>query len=467
MDGVDAQRSRVPIWQVLAPSRWAIATRSAAVSAVVVIASLALTAAILLALLYGALMSSEDDVTAARAADIVASLQSDAPSELDDVLMATDQPLTAIQIVGQDGQVLRSSADAPAEPLLPPSDVPQGVSRGLSGVDATGHDLRISAQSTDTAAGTYTVLVAADTAAAKSTVKSAAVLLVAIAPLVLAETATTNYLLVKRSLRSVDQIRSRVADISASDLTGRVPVPETRDEIAALATTMNEMLARIEAGHAVQRRFVGDASHELRSPLAGIISTLEVVEAHPNLLNYDLVVGALLPEAHRMKALIDDLLLLARADEQALTRRTNTVDLEQLISAETARLRAATSLTVNGHADDIRIPGDEIALSRMLRNLLDNAARHARSQIEVTAQTRDGSAVIIVTDDGPGIPEDDQVRVFDRFVRLDTDRSRHGGGSGLGLAIVAEIVESHDGTVSVDTSPAGGARVTVTLPFHR
>src|SRR6185312_11911178 len=132
------------------------------------------------------------------------------------------------------------------------------------------------------------------------------------APIVIGVSALATYLLVRRSMQSVDDIRSRVADITTSDLTGRVPVPGSRDEIAALAVTMNEMLARVEAGHTAQQRFVGDASHELRSPLTTIISALEMAVTHPELLSGELAAGTLIPEAQRMKALIDDLLLLAR-----------------------------------------------------------------------------------------------------------------------------------------------------------
>ena len=174
--------------------------------------------------------------------------------------------------------------------------------------------------------GRYTILVGEGSATIASTVRTVVVALAIAAPFVIAVSAAATYLLVRRSMRSVDEIRSRVADISTSDLTGRVPVPGSRDEIAALAVTMNEMLARIEAGHTAQQRFVGDASHELRSPLTTIISALEVAVAHPEVLSADLATGTLMPEALRMKALIDDLLLLARADERGLTwpARTST-----------------------------------------------------------------------------------------------------------------------------------------------
>ncbi len=451
---------------MFAPSRWAIATRSAVVSAVAVCVSLALATLILLALLYGSLVTSIDDVCGARATDIGAALRSAGPSELDGALLATGSPVTAIQIIAADGTIVAHSADAPVVPMVPAARIGPNLAKGLMGPGASGPSLRICGEVADTAYGRYTVLVAVDSRSVNAAVKSAAVLLMVVAPLVLSETAFLSFMLVKRSLQSVDAIRARVAAISVSDLTGRVPVPDTRDEIAALASTMNEMLSRIEAGHTAQRRFVGDASHELRSPLATIISALEVVESHPHLLDHDLAVGMLLPQAHRMKALVDDLLLLARADEQALSRRRGAVKLGDLLSAEAAMTGCATPLTV--HIDgEIIVRGDQIGLSRIVRNLLDNAARHARSRIVVTAHIRDSHAVITISDDGPGIPETDRQRVFDRFVRLDADRSRRSGGAGLGLAIVAEIVATHNGTVRVDSGPEGGAQVTVTLPVQR
>jgi signal transduction histidine kinase len=291
------------------------------------------------------------------------------------------------------------------------------------------------------------------------------VVLAVAAPFVIAVSGAATYLLVRRSMRSVDEIRSRVADISASDLTERVPVPGSRDEIAALAVTMNEMLARIEAGHAAQQRFVGDASHELRSPLTTIISALEVAVTHPELLDADLATGTLIPEAQRMKALIDDLMLLARADERGLTVANDDVDLDDLATAEVERLRRETSLDVRADISPARLTGDAEALSRVLRNLLDNAARHASSRVEVDLRPGGGFVLVGVADDGPGIPAVDRSRVFDRFVRLDQDRSRNAGGTGLGLAIVREIVVAHGGTVSIDDRVGGGTVVSLQLPL--
>jgi len=283
------------------------------------------------------------------------------------------------------------------------------------------------------------------------------------APVVIAVSAAATYLLVRRSMRSVDDIRSRVAAITTSDLTERVPVPDSRDEIAALAVTMNEMLARVEAGHTAQQRFVGDASHELRSPLTTIISALEVAEAHPDLLNAEMAEHTLMPEAQRMRSLIDDLLLLARADEQGWNIRHEDVDLDDLVVGEVERVRRAHALELTVTLTPARVSGDPAALTRVLRNLLDNAARHATSVIEVDLSQVGTAVVLTIGDDGPGIPGPDRLRVFDRFVRLDEGRSRGAGGTGLGLAIVSEIVAAHLGQVRIEDRPGVGTRAVVEL----
>jgi signal transduction histidine kinase len=238
-----------------------------------------------------------------------------------------------------------------------------------------------------------------------------------------------------------------------------------RDEIFTLATTMNEMLSRLESGQAAQRRFVADASHELRSPLSTVISALEVGVAHPELLDDRLAVDTLLPEARRMQALVDDLLLLARADEQGLALRRTDTDLDDLADTEVTRLRRETTLEVHADLAPTRLVADSGALSRVLRNLLDNAARHAASRVEVALRPEDGQARLTVADDGPGIAEADRVRVFERFVRLDTNRSRGAGGAGLGLAIVFEIVAAHGGGVHIDDRAGGGTAMIVQLPL--
>jgi signal transduction histidine kinase len=164
-----------------------------------------------------------------------------------------------------------------------------------------------------------------------------------------------------------------------------------------------------------------------------------------------------------MQALVDDLLLLARADERGLAVREDEVNLDLLAENETARLRRETELAIEISTEEVVVVGDAGDLARVLRNVLDNAVQHAKSAIEIVVERRSDEAVLTVADDGPGIPAEDRARAFDRFVRLDSARSRDGGGSGLGLAIVAEIVSAHGGTVGIDDRPGGGTRVSIVL----
>jgi signal transduction histidine kinase len=444
---------------------WGISARSAFVSASVVLVALVVAGAGLAIILYRSLLSGVDDAAAGRVHDIVSALQSDPAADLDAALITTDQRIVAVQVIDGAGAGVRHSPGAPATPLIGPSTIGTSLQLGLPDHASPDGDMRISGQTVDGRSGRFTILVGAGSEAVESTVKTVLVLLAGAAPIVIAVSAAATYLLVGRSLRSVDAIRTRVADITTSDLTERVPVPTNFDEIAALAVTMNEMLARIEAGHDAQRRFVGDASHELRSPVTAILSALDVAAAHPEFLNEELATSTLRPEAQRMESLVEDLLLLARADERGLTLRRKDVDLDDVASSEMGRLLRETAFTVDADLVPTRLIGDPGGLSRVLRNLLENAARNATSRVELRVRPDGANAVVTVADDGPGIPEADRARVFDRFVRLDSDRSRSGGGTGLGLAIVSEVVAAHGGSVTVGERPGGGALVTVQLPL--
>ncbi|RPF33259.1 cell wall metabolism sensor histidine kinase WalK [Streptomyces sp. TLI_185] len=235
--------------------------------------------------------------------------------------------------------------------------------------------------------------------------------------------------------------------------------------LAAAATwaAVGLALRRVARAEAAQRRFVSDASHELRSPVAAVRQHAEVALAHPERADAQALAGTVHDESVRMQRLVDDLLLLARADEggaPAAPRRP--VDLDDLVLEELRRLRSTTGLRVDGTAvGAARVAGDEDALRRLVRNLGENAARHARARVAFTlADPGDGRVRLVVEDDGPGIPAADRARVFERFVRLDEPRSRGAGGAGLGLAIVAEVAAAHGGSVRVED----GARFVVTLP---
>jgi signal transduction histidine kinase len=448
------------------PWSWGVSARSALVAATVVFVALTAAGAILAAVLYRSMLSGIDSTAAARVSEVAANLESHGAAGLDPGLLGTDQRILAVQVLTADGTVVRRSPSAPETPLMPISEIGDGLHIGMPEHSSPYGQIRFSAQSVDGPGGRYTVLVGEGSQVVFSTVKTVVIALALAAPIVVAVSAAATYMLVRRSMRSVDEIRSRVSEISTSDLTERVPVPEKRDEISALALTMNEMLARIEAGHSAQQRFVGDASHELRSPLTTIISALEVAVAHPELLNGELAKTTLIPEAHRMQALVDDLLLLARADERGLTMAHDDVDLDDLVATEAEKLRRETALNVYTDVMPTRVVGDSVRLSRALRNLLDNAARHATAEVSVTARACGDRAVVTVDDDGPGIPPADRERVFGRFVRLDANRSRSAGGAGLGLAIVREIVVAHHGSVAITDRPGdGGTRISVQLPL--
>ncbi|KIU03872.1 hypothetical protein SZ60_03055 [Frigoribacterium sp. MEB024] len=290
-------------------------------------------------------------------------------------------------------------------------------------------------------------------------------------PVALLVLGVTTWLVVGRALRPVESMRREVDTVTAQNLSHRLPDPGGSDEIARLARTLNGMLDRLDSSATAQRRFVGDASHELKTPLATIRQHAEVALLHPGSIDGAALAGTVLGEEARLTALVQGLLVLARADEGALGVTRRPVDLDDLVVAETARLRgvarrdARGSLTVDATAvGPARVDGDEGLLGQVVHNLVANAARHADTRVAVALDERDGRAVLTVDDDGAGVAEADRERVFERFVRLDEARARDSGGSGLGLAIVREIVRVHGGSVSITTSPLGGARFVVDLP---
>ncbi|NRD27343.1 HAMP domain-containing histidine kinase [Frigoribacterium sp. VKM Ac-2836] len=293
-------------------------------------------------------------------------------------------------------------------------------------------------------------------------------------PVALLVLGVTTWLVVGRALRPVESMRRQVDSVTAQSLSRRLPDPGGGDEIARLARTLNGMLDRLDASATAQRRFVGDASHELKTPLATIRQHAEVALLHPGSIDGAALAGTVLGEEARLTALVQGLLVLARADEGALGVTRRPVDLDDLVVAETARLRGLAR--PDGHAPlavdatavgPARVDGDEGLLGQVVRNLVANAARHAEGRVAVALAERDGGVELTVDDDGAGVAEADRERVFDRFVRLDEARAREAGGSGLGLAIVREIVRVHGGAVSVGASPLGGARFVVTLPAGR
>jgi len=286
-------------------------------------------------------------------------------------------------------------------------------------------------------------------------------------PVILLLAASAVWLIVGRALRPVEQIRHAVTAITSADLSQRVPDPGTADEIGNLAATMNSMLGRLEDSARRQRRFVSDASHELRSPLSAIRTTLEVGLAHPDRAPWPVIAERAAQQSNRLEELIQQLLLLARADEKVLTQQSGPVDVSQLLQDVAAGaggghvvldLRLTSPAMTEGNAEH---------LTRVFRNIVDNALRYANSRIRITSSTTDNQITVEIADDGPGIPEAERGRVFERFVRLDRSRERGTGTTGLGLAIAREIATAHDGDIRLTDSPESGACFAVRLPRWR
>ncbi|GHJ16030.1 MULTISPECIES: sensor histidine kinase [unclassified Micromonospora] len=440
--------------------------RSALAAATVVGAAFAIGAAAFVLIARADLAGNVDAAARQRAAEVVAAVAAGDQDALAQTLKPSPGEQTLVQVVDPSGRVEAASAAlgdaAPLSPLRPRPGEALREQRLLPFADED--PFRIAAVGVATGAGTRTVLVAQSLRPVnESTEAVAAILAAGLAPMLLVVGAAVFWF-VGRSLRPVEAIRRRVAGITARDLHARVPVPPARDEVAALAETMNRMLERLETAAASQRRFVADASHELRSPLATLRAGLDRLALAP-VEGHGELVELLRRETSRLGDLVADLLLLARIDERGATGRRDDVDLDDLAYTERERLAGQhPDLTVRADLTPVRVTGDAHDLGRALRNLADNAARHARTQVTLRVSARDGWGCVEVTDDGPGVPPADRERIFDRFVRLDDSRTRPQGGTGLGLAITRQVVAVHGGHVQV--LPGPGMTVRIRLPHH-
>jgi signal transduction histidine kinase len=428
-----------------------------AVATLIVAIALAAGAAALITALRDTLIDEVAEAGRAQASDVVRQLEAGRSPILE--VAGSDEQL--IQVITPAGAVVASSpnvAGMPAVVRLEPGKSTQVVT-------PLDDDVFVAvAEGAQTSDGLRIVVVARALVDVLDTTTVVTQLLIIGLPVLLVVVAITTWFAVGRALAPVEAIRREVDEISAAQLHRRVPQPKADDEIGRLAATMNRMLARLESARNSQRRFVSDASHELRSPITTIRQHAEVALAHPDRTSARELAEVVLAEQQRMQRLVEDLLLLARADENVPLDRAP-VDLDDLAFEEGHRLRPTTSARVDTSAvTAARVRGDAEALRRVLRNLGDNAARHAASRVHIALHARGGDVVLTVDDDGPGIPESERERVLRRFVRLDEARSRDDGGSGLGLSIVDEVVRAHGGSTQIVKSPLGGARVEVTLP---
>lgn len=433
----------------------------------VVSLALGVGAMFLLSVLNTRLIENLDSSSRTRAADI-ATLASQGPLPAELSLTGQDEAL--VQVI-RDGSVISSTRELQGSAPLPGPTPPVGSST-TSSIDGApledeGATFRVVTSSVSTPQGTLVIRVASDLDTVDKVTDEVRNILVAGLPLLVLVVSATTWVFVGRALRPVETIRHQVAEISATDLHRRVTEPPTADEIGRLATTMNALLGRLESSNERQRRFIGDASHELQSPLATARAELEVALAQSNGDRWRDTARSLLSEQDRMERLVKNLLVLAKGDERTLDQATaGLVDLDEVVLDEAARIRTRTTTSI--HTNEVSaaaVRGSPDLLAQMVANLLDNAVRHATSTVTVRLAPDAARAVLTVDDDGPGIPVEDRDRVFERFTRLDAARTRGQGGTGLGLAIVSQIASAHDSTIDIGDSPTGGARFRISLPL--
>ncbi|MDQ6729336.1 MAG: HAMP domain-containing histidine kinase [Actinomycetota bacterium] len=379
----------------------------------------------------------------------------------------------AAQILSAAGTVVSSAADRVSRlPMLDQKSLPLALrsrlpirSRSFGG----GPQFRVAAASVVRRGERQVIVAAVSLAPVDHSVHRVLILLLLALPAALVATAAGGWWLAKRAMRPIDRMVRAAEGIGATDLSTRLTVPASHDELAHLATTLNVMLDRIYHGVTQQQRLVADTSHELRTPLAVMRTDIDVSLGSDDLSPAATeVLMSNREEVDRMIATVDDLMILARTDERGLRLTPVLLDLQELASRAVRRLgphahRHNVELATDGPSATVR--ADPARLDQVLRNLIDNAIKFGGGG-PVTVRTWQTSqeAGVTVEDDGPGIPQDLGERVFDRFFRVDRSRDRASGGSGLGLAIVRELVVAHGGRVAVAPRLPHGSAFTIALP---
>lgn len=277
----------------------------------------------------------------------------------------------------------------------------------------------------------------------------------------------------RRALAPVDEITAAAQKISPTDLTGRVQLPGTRDELDRLAETLNAMLQRIGSAFEQMKQFTADASHDLRTPISVIRTRAEITLRKPrNEEQYREALNEIVAETARLSDLIDDLLLLARADvgaEGLKVKRVDLCDIARRASAEGKTLAESRDVqwSQTFPNSSLWVSGDADALRRLFLILIDNAIKYTpeRGAVSMRVGNSDGKACVEVSDTGIGIAEADVPHIFERFYRADSARSRDSGGFGLGLSIGNWIAKAHHAEITVESTPGNGSRFQVRLPL--
>jgi heavy metal sensor kinase len=429
--------------------------------------------------LHADLIGGVDQGLDARAAQISLGFQGGGEGEFQDVsdasLVGLHQSESAAQLLGMDGTVLESTGDPIAErPLLSAEELARVVGGDrvreslITGAD--GESFRILALRLPTREGGDIIVVATSLDEVDTSVHRLLVLLLIAGPAALAAAGAGGWLLARTALAPVASMTREASEIGMARPDERIDVPHTTDELSRLATTLNAMLDRLQRGVDEKRRFVADASHDLRTPLAVMRSELDVSLRSP-----DLTPGAkealtsAREEVERMTRIVDNLLTLARIDEGGLELLREPIDLRALVegvadSMGSLAAERGLDVEVEGEAGEVRVDG--MRVEQVVTNLLSNAVRYADtdSGVGISVWRTSTEAGVTVRDHGPGVPTELLSKIFERFVKADAPRSDPGGGSGLGLAICREIVEAHGGRVWVDSTLGSGSAFSFAIP---
>ncbi|MBQ9069489.1 MAG: HAMP domain-containing histidine kinase, partial [Eggerthellaceae bacterium] len=363
-----------------------------------------------------------------------------------------------------------ASADAPA---AAPSEGTEGAaSSGKAYVDASdifgdAGPYLVKKRQVQSPDGLVTLVAVTSIASATQTANLATQLLVTIFLALLCLVVAFTWNMAARTLRPVEHMRSTAESITTSDLSARISVPTHDKDLSRLAQTFNDLLARVEASFNEQRRFISDASHELKSPVAATGIMLETLRSHPEAVNDAQVIEDLTAENDRLGGIVGDLLMLARSDEGRMKVDAKPLDLMDLLFEEVAGLGTRSSVRVDtSSVEPVVCNADGELLSHVIRNLLDNASRYADSVVKVSCSQDDDKVFVSVSDDGPGIAPEDRERVFDRFVCLEDSRANP-NGTGLGLPVARSIAERHGGTLVFTDPELDGATALLTIPLQQ
>ncbi|MCU1548506.1 MAG: hypothetical protein JWO29_1457 [Arthrobacter sp.] len=460
-------------WAGRAASRggeWGVRKRATATALGVVAMALLVGGVTLLLMLQGALIASTESAARHEGLEVIVQMRDQDVAAAGRYIAETAHGGQIVQILDPAGTVAAASVptagDRPLTSLRPAPD--QILTEDVSGLESIGESdgFRIIATAVRLDDGPYTVVVAAPVQLLAETVSTVSWFVLGASPLLLLVVGVSVWLLVGRSLQQVERIRGQVSRIDSGRLDERVHVPRTNDEIQSLALTMNKMLERLQSSDREQRRFISDASHELRSPLAALRAGVEVAAADPSGETWHGMTDILFEETSRMHYLVEDLLALAKANDGGFRLNEEDIDLDDVLDRETRRLRSTSTHLITADLAPVRISGDALRVGQVLRNVLDNADRYAFSRIRISLNPGEGGdgAVITVDNDGDPVPEADRQRIFERFVRLNGSRSRDSGGSGLGLAIAAGIMAAHHGSIRATESPLGDCRFELEFP---